>query len=318
MTFNQILYFQKVANLENYHQAAEELYISQPSLSRSMASLEKELGVMLFEKEGRGVKLTKAGHMFLDYANRILSDCNIAVGKMQELASDGGKIDIGYVFPLAGHYIPHRVKLFLERPENQKVVFNFWQNHTPAIIKKVRSGELDVGFGGCPEKDDMEYFPVRNQKLIIITPQDHPLAGQASIPLTELNRYPVIGYDRDTWMGSHTRALYAKYDIHPDIIVECPDEYSIVALVRENFGIALMPHTDILAHAPGVSIHAIEDLEVYNRVFMYWIKDRYRLPAVDRFIEYMKEMARLDGVLEEEENDSKNVLKIYLKDIVNF
>ena len=62
MTLNQILYFQKVARLENYHQAAEELYISQPSLSRSMAVLESELGVALFEKKGRGVTLTKAGN----------------------------------------------------------------------------------------------------------------------------------------------------------------------------------------------------------------------------------------------------------------
>ena len=84
MTLNQILYFQKIANLENYHQAAEELYISQPSLSRSMASLENELGVTLFEKEGRGVTLTKAGRMFLEYADRILTDCHIAVGKMGE------------------------------------------------------------------------------------------------------------------------------------------------------------------------------------------------------------------------------------------
>ena len=86
MTLNQILYFQKIANLENYHQAAEELYISQPSLSRSMASLENELGVTLFEKEGRGVTLTKAGRMFLEYADRILTDCHIAVGKMREIS----------------------------------------------------------------------------------------------------------------------------------------------------------------------------------------------------------------------------------------
>lgn len=58
MTLNQILYFRKVARLENYHQAAEELYISQPSLSRSMAALESELGITLFEKKGRGVVLT--------------------------------------------------------------------------------------------------------------------------------------------------------------------------------------------------------------------------------------------------------------------
>ena len=115
MTLNQILYFQKVARLENYHQAAEELYISQPSLSRSMAVLESELGVALFEKKGRGVTLTKAGQLFLEHADRIAADCDVAVGKMQELSSDGGKIDIGYIFPLAGHYIPHKVREFQKR-----------------------------------------------------------------------------------------------------------------------------------------------------------------------------------------------------------
>ena len=159
MTLNQILYFQKVARLENYHQAAEELYISQPSLSRSMAALEDELGVILFEKKGRGVELTKAGKLFLEHADRIVADCSVAVDKMQELSSDGGKIDIGYIFPLAGHYIPHKVRKFLDMEKNKNVVFNFWQNHTPAIEKKVRSGELDVGFGGFLQKDDMEFFP---------------------------------------------------------------------------------------------------------------------------------------------------------------
>ena len=111
--------------------------------------------------------------------------------------------------------------------------------------------------GGCLEKDDMEFFPVANQKLVIITPKDHPLAERESIPFAELNRYPVIGYDKDSWMGTRTRALYAKYNIQPDIIVECPDEYSIVALVRESFGIALMPRTVILELSQGVCIHPI-------------------------------------------------------------
>ena len=64
MTLNQILYFQKVARLENYHQAAEELYISQPSLSRSMAALESELGVSLFEKERQRCDSDKSGTSF--------------------------------------------------------------------------------------------------------------------------------------------------------------------------------------------------------------------------------------------------------------
>lgn len=119
-------------------------------------------------------------------------------------------------------------------------------------------------------------------------------------------------------MGTRTRALYAKYNIQPDIVVECPDEYSIVALVRESFGIALMPRTDILELAPRVCIHPIENLDIYHQIFMFWMKERYRLPAVERFIEYMKQQARQDGLQAERETDSKNVLKIYLKDIVNF
>ena len=158
MTLNQILYFQKVARLENYHQAAEELYISQPSLSRSMAALESELGVALFEKKGRGVTLTKAGYLFLEHADRIAGDCDVAVGKMQELSSDGGKIDIGYIFPLAGHYIPHKVRKFLNKEENKNVVFNFWQNHTPAIAAKVRTASLISDLEDISRKMTWNFF----------------------------------------------------------------------------------------------------------------------------------------------------------------
>lgn len=311
MTLNQILYFQKVARLENYHYAAEELYVSQPSLSRSMASLENELGVALFEKKGRGVNLTKAGRLFLEYAEQILEDCKVATDKMREISENGGRIDIGYVFPLAGHYIPHKVKQFLDRKENQNVVFNFLQNHTSAIADRIKSGELDVGFGGCLDRDDMEFFPVVNQKMVIITPKEHPLAAKERLPLAVLEQYPVIGYEKASWLGTHTRRFYQNSHLSPNIIMECPDEYSIVALVRENFGIAFIPKTDILGETVGVSIHPLEDMELFHQIFMFWMKDRYRLPAVDRFITYMKEQA-------ETKTDSENVLKLYLKDIVNF
>ncbi len=311
MTLNQILYFQKVARYENYHHAAEELYVSQPSLSRSMASLESELGVTLFEKVGRGVTLTKAGKLFLEYVDRIVEDCNVAMDKMQELSSDGGKIDIGYVFPLAGYYVPQKVRSFLNQEENSSVVFNFWQNHTPAIEKKVRSGELDIGLGGYLKREDMEFVPLLYQELVIITPKDHPLKDADAIPLGEMGKYPVIGYDPESWMGTYTKRLFKKYHVTPNLIAECPDEYSIIAMVRENFGIALMPSTDILARADGITIHKIENLTIYRQIFMFWMKERYHLPAVERFIRYMKTQA-------EPEIDNLGVSKFYLKDIVNF
>ena len=113
------------------------------------------------------------------------------------------------------------------------------------------------------------------------------------------------------WLGSHLRSLYKKYAVEPNIVVECPDEYSIVALVRENFGVALMPRTDILDNHPGVSIRGIRDLNIGHQIFMFWRKDAYHLSAVDRFISYMKEQADL-------KTDSVSVSNVYLKDIVNY
>ena len=290
MTLNQIYYFQTVARYENYRKAAEELYISQPSLSRSIASLESELGVLLFEKNGRGVNLTKGGKLFLEYADRIIDECEIAKNKMKEMASDGGKIDIGYVFPLASHYIPHNVRDFLNKKENKNVTFNFFQNHTSAIAKKVRSGELDVGFGGYIAKEEFEFFPVLSEEMVLITPKGHELESYKKVSIQELRNYPVIGYDRESWLGNYTKQLYRRLAFQPNIVVECPDEHSIVALVSEDFGVALVPAIEEI-NENRVNIHRFDDIELMHHTFMFWMRDRYQLPAVERFIKYMKQKA---------------------------
>ncbi len=289
MTLNQLLYFQTVSEYENYHKAAEKLYLSQPSLSRSISTLEEELGVMLFEKQGRGIVLTKAGKLFLEYTERILSECEIAKTKMNEIASGHGCIDIGYIFPLAGHYIPHKVRKFLNIEENAKVSFNFYQNHSPAIAQKVKMGELDLGFGAYIDNDDeLEFYPLQKQKMVIITPTEHALDQYDEVAIQELMNYPVIGYDRGSGLGKYSKRLYRRLNMKPNIIVECPDEHSIMALVKEGFGIALVPEVDSLDEA-SVHIHSIKDMELVNRHYMFWMRDRYQLPAVQRFIEFMKE-----------------------------
>lgn len=293
MTLNQIYYFQTVAKYENFRKAAEELYLSQPSLSRSIAALEEEFGILLFEKNGRGVNLTKAGRLFLEYANRIVNECQIAKTKMTELAGDGGKIDIGYVFPLASHYIPHNVRNFLNKEENKTVTFNFYQNHTKAITKKVLSGELDVGFGGYTENEELEFFPIIKEEMILITPKGHALEGCTEVSIQELNHYPVIGYDRESYLGNYTKKLYKRLSLHPNIVVECPDEHSIASLVSEDFGIALVPRIyEMDAHR--INIHKLNDIELINQTYMFWLKDHYQIPVVERFISYIMDKASME------------------------
>ena len=128
MTLNQILYFQTVARHQHFRLAAAELSISQPSLSRSIAALEEELGIILFERKGRTVTLTKYGKLFLEHADRILDEVRLAQKHMKKLSGNAGHVDIGYVFPLAAHYIPHTVRRFLSTQKNKDVTFNFHQS----------------------------------------------------------------------------------------------------------------------------------------------------------------------------------------------
>ena len=294
MNLNQLYYFQAVAKYENYRKAAEILYVSQPSLSRSIDSLEQELGIQLFEKKGRGVTLTKAGLLFRQHVDQIIFDCSVATKRMKQLSEGTGQIDIGYIFPLAGHYIPHKVRQFLNQEENKEINFNFYQNHTPNILKKVKSGELDIGFGAYVEKEEeVEFFPLLDRKMVIITPLEHPLAKEDSLSIEELEKFPVIGYDRESGLGNFTKSLYRRLNLHPSIVVECPDEHSIQALVEEGFGIALVPLLESIDEA-RVHVMQLNDIELVNKNFMFWLKDSYHVPVVDRFIDFMKQQAGIE------------------------
>ena len=295
MTLNQLRYFQAVARLQNFRAAAEQLYISQPSLSRSIDSLEQELGVVLFEKAGRGIALTGSGRLLLEYANRIIEECDIAVYKMKELSSSGGRIDIGYVFPLANYYIPHKVRSFLDIPGNEHVTFGFTQNRTSSIIRDIKNGKLDVGFCAYSEnEEELEFVPILKQEMVIITSLEHPLADKDELSINELTNYPVIGYDRISGLGGYTNRLYKNLGIKPEILCECSDENSIQALVREQFGIALVAKVDIL-NDKYLKIHRVSDAELIHYVNMVWLKHHYLMPATERFIDFMISGSDLDS-----------------------
>lgn len=293
MTLNQLAYFQKIARLEHFRLAANELNISQPSLSRSMDALEKELGIPLFEKHGRNITLTKYGSMFLEHVDRILEEVHTAEQKMYHLTQKGGHIDIAYVSPLANHYIPHTVRTFLNLSENKHVTFSFSQAHTIDLIRGLKKDMYDVVFGAYVEdQPSIQFTPILRQQMMIITSPKHPLASQPELPFSVLQEYPLIGYDHDSGLGLYTQKLYRRHRIKPDIVIDCPDEYSIAALVAEDFGIALVADVDTIRDAKIAKI-PIAGEELIHTVYMAHMKDKYRIPATNRFIKFIKKDAGL-------------------------
>ena len=288
MTLNQLLYFQTVARYQHFRLAAQELNISQPSLSRSIAGLEEELGVILFERVGRNISLTKYGKIFLEHADKILEDVSVAEKHMKKLSGNAGHVDIAYVFPLATHYIPHMVRKFLSKPQNENVSFHFHQSHTKDMIDGLKAERYDVIFGSYVEHEpDIQFVPILNQEMLVITPPEHPLASQEQITLQDLERYHLIGYDKTSGLGQFTNRIYQSHGLNPNIICESPDENAIASLVAENFGIALVADADVLSHFQIRKLH-LQDISLHHTVYLAYLKGHYQVPAVRNFISFIK------------------------------
>lgn len=289
MNLNQLYYFQKIAKLQHYHQAARELNISQPSLSRSISNLEEELGVSLFQKNGRNIELTKYGRIFLEHVNRILEEINIAENKMKSLAgSRSGHIDIGYVFPLAKTYIPRMVRNFLNQEQNHEITFSLSQEITSELIIDLKEEKYDIIFGSyVPDEPKIEFIPVVNQEMVIITPPEHPLKHKSFLVLEDLLSYPVIGYDRTSGLGQYTHSIYRQNHMEPSIAFETSDENAIASLVAEDFGIGFVAHVESLREYDIEILH-LTNMKPYHTVYMAYLKDKPMIPAVHKFIDFVK------------------------------
>ena len=212
MTLNQLGYFYQAAVLQHFNQAAEKINISEPSLSRSITALENELGVTLFEKRGRNVTLTKAGEIFLEHVTQILDDVTRASNKMQQIATNGGHIDIAYVSPLAREFIPNTVRSFLSLEQNKNITFHFFQDITSMNIEGLKKGSYDLIFGSYSANEpNIEFIPIIKQDLVAILPIGHPLCKKDEIEAGDFQKYPVLGYARHSGLGKYTRNFFKEH-----------------------------------------------------------------------------------------------------------
>ena len=293
MTLQQLYYFQMIARLQHYNKAAVKLHVTQPSLSKAMANLEEELGVALFEKRGRNVVLSKYGAMFLSHVDKIIAEKELAEKELKQLVDETtGHIDIAYVTPTAQSYIPKTVRCFLEEEKNRHVTFSFTQAYTDRMIQGLKNNEFDVVFGSMTEGDDnLEFVPIIKEELVLIVPLKHPLAENETIELSEIEPYPHITYDRHSAMGKYTRKVFKRNNIVLNSVCEASDEAAITALVAEGFGVSYIALTQEVKEAvKKKKIHKImvDGQEKYRRIYMIYEKEKYQIPAVRNFIEYVK------------------------------
>lgn len=291
MNIYNLRYFVTLARIRQYTKAAEELCITQPSLSHAISQMEKELGVRLFEKNGHKITLTQFGEEFLSYAEKTLDVLDDGIASIKRSAMGNGTIRLGLVRPLGINYVPEMASAFIKKNPQLDIDFTFHTDVTGRLLDDMQLGKYDLLF--CSKPSEEYHFsaePVMKQRLVLITPKGHPLAKkkERNINLAETADYPYVCFDKNSGIRSIFDEMLKKSDTTVKIAYETEEDQVIAGLVANGFGIAVVPYMDILEKM-SVEIFEIESPE-YERSF-YMVNDNstYMSPVVEAFRNFVIE-----------------------------
>lgn len=283
MNLDHLRYFVKLAEIRHYTRAAEQLCISQPSLSHAINQLETELGVPLFERSGRNTTLTRFGEEFLECAQRSLDTLDVGIGSLQRSARGEGVVRLGFLRTLGVDYIPGLTADFLDADPDCGIQFSFHSGLSGELIDGLLQRKFDLVF--CSEPDPslgLSAVPVTSQELVMIVPKNHPLAGQESVDLADTLQYPAVFFAEGSGLRKVIDRMYDKVGGRPASVIETEEDEVIAGLVSAGFGVAVVPYMDMLQKL-DISLLKISSPPYSRNFFMIQDDAVFLPPAAQRF-----------------------------------
>lgn len=293
MNLSQLYYFKKLAEIQHYAKAAKELYITQPSLSNAISSLEHELGVSLFQKTGRNIHLTKYGEEFLDYVTAGLEqiDKGVAMMKSYTGGGDGGKIDLGCIITVQTNYIPKLISNY-KATLGSDVQFTVREDASASLIEDLKHGRYDVVFSARDEDDpDICYTPVLTQKLVVAMSADCPLAKKEFLVPEDLVDQRLITYSDAIPIGKAVKRMLGERGMdHAEYAYQ--DESILAGFAVNGVEVALMLDTFFLRSVENAEVrplynNARERKSFHHRIYLGYSAKNYHPYCVDHFIQYV-------------------------------
>jgi DNA-binding transcriptional LysR family regulator len=289
MELRHLRYFVAVAEELHFGRAAERLHIAQPPLSQQIQQLEVELGVQLFQRTRRSVRLTEAGVTFLDEARRMLEQVHHAVQVTQRTAhGEQGLLTVGFVGSATYGILPMLLRQFRERFPDVTLVLH--ELTTSQQLHALREQRIHLGVLHPPVSSDIfAVEPFSRDPLIAALPVQHPLAGQSSLALSALAGEPFVLSPRRLGPSfyDHIISLCKQAGFSPRVVQEAIQMQTIVALVAAGFGVALVPGTLRQLHLDGVVYLELEDNLTGVELVLAWRREEAN-PALFTFLDVVK------------------------------
>jgi len=279
MELRQLRYFTVVAKLGSISQAAQELYIAQPALTRQIQKLEEDLGVLLLERTGRGVKLTDAGAQFLVDADKLLDDANIARERATR-ASHGECGNISLALPVIQNAAPSITELLKKfKKEAPHVGITLHHLISEVQLARIAEGQLDAGFLLFrPQNDPLfEGIPVYKEKMLLAYPADWEWPNNKKPEyLKELQGLDFIWIPRTAAPAWHDRLIHCFFEagFTPRSVMQGVDAVSMLTLVSAGMGCTIVAEGTRNLAPPNVIFSTLKDLNLEQEWELVWRKNR--------------------------------------------
>ncbi|MGP4002303.1 LysR family transcriptional regulator [Streptomyces sp. 8N706] len=257
MQFQQLQYFVAVAETRHFTRAAEEVHVSQPSLSQQIRALEKELGVELFSRARGNIALTDAGEALLPLARRILADADTARIEVQELAQlRRGRIRLGATPSVCTGLLPEVLRAFHDRHPGIQLLIEEGGSHD--LVRQLARGALDLALVVRPlptPSPALTTVELLREDLVVVSSRDAPGLGR-SVRVADLSGERLVMFRHGYDLRELTVAACRAEGFEPEFAVEGGEMDAVLGFVRAGLGVAVVPR--MVAERAGAGLRVAE------------------------------------------------------------
>ncbi|MGA8866674.1 MAG: LysR family transcriptional regulator [Candidatus Sulfotelmatobacter sp.] len=285
MDFDQLITFLEVARQGSFSRAGEKVFRSQSAVSAQIRQLEQEYGDRLLDRSGKTVKLTPAGQVFYDYAQRMKT---LRDESLMAVADHGhtprGRLLVGANEATCLYVLPEIFADYCQRYPDVQI--SIYRNFTYKIVEKLENGSVDVAVLSLPvQSPSLKIQPIFRDRLMLMVSPKNPLARLKTAPVREVIKYPLL-----LPKTGHTRRLldklFREYNSELKVRMELPSIGMIKSFVAADLGISLISASfakDEVA-AGRVKLVDLEDAELWRELGLAYRRDRTLSVAAKSFI----------------------------------
>ncbi len=288
MSLKQYRAFLKTVELRSVSRSAQAMGMTQSALTQNLGALEKQFGFRLLVRNKAGVRLTQEGRRVYRAVEQVVRADEALLSAVEEVRRSGGDtIRIATFKSVAVNWLPAMMKAF--QAEHPEAEFRLFDGVYAEVDEYVRTGAVDFGFVSLPDALECDMIPVKEDRLLAVLPQGHPLAEAAAVPAAQFGKEPVVSLVDSTNQDA-LRVLRAA-GVEPRIRFQTADDYAMISMVETGLGICITHELVLKSDNHNVVVKEL-DPPATRTIAIAIPNYREARPIVKQFIEFVKEWTR--------------------------